>query len=89
MRCVIARVEGRVQGVFFRDFTKRQAGLLQLTGWVENKADGSVETMFCGREENIDKMISWLHQGSPHSHVTKVVVTEEDDQHLTDFSIIF
>jgi acylphosphatase len=70
-----AVVEGRVQGVFFRDYTSREARHLCLTGWVRNLADGSVEAEFQGEETEVARMVQWLHQGSPLSQVTLVRTT--------------
>jgi len=68
-----ARVEGRVQGVFFRDCTRQEAERHCLHGWVRNQADGSVETEFQGEEAEVAAMVQWLHQGSPLSRVSRVV----------------
>ena len=70
-------VEGRVQGVFFRAYTKDEAVKLGLAGWVKNRPDGSVEALIEGDETAVEKMLLWLHQGSPHSLVEKVHTTEE------------
>ncbi len=70
-------VEGRVQGVFFRAYTRDEAVKLGLKGWVRNRADGSVESLIEGQEAAVNKMLQWFHQGSPHSLVTKVHATEE------------
>jgi acylphosphatase len=69
-------VEGRVQGVCFRDYTYRQALQLNLSGWVRNKADGSVETMFSGTENDVQSMLDWLWQGSPRSRVDRIRTRE-------------
>ena len=70
-------VEGRVQGVFFRAYTRDEAVSLGLTGWVKNRPDGSVETLVEGKKSAVGKMEQWFHLGSPHSNVTGVHVTEE------------
>ena len=70
-------VEGRVQGVFFRAFTKDEAVRLGLSGWVRNRSDGSVEALVEGESTAVDKMLQWFHQGSPHSVVDRVSITEE------------
>ena len=89
MQTLHARVEGRVQGVFFRDSTRREAQNLGLTGWVKNMPDGSVETMLQGEEENLQRMKEWLKQGSPHSIVAKVSYTEvREEINYSDFRII-
>ena len=70
-------VQGRVQGVFFRAYTRDEAVRLGLAGWVRNRPDGSVEALVEGEQKAVGKMVQWFHQGSPHSLVEKVLVTEE------------
>ena len=77
-RTVHVRVIGRVQGVFFRDYTRREAERLEISGWVRNSPDGSVETLLSGSTEAVDKMIDWLHEGSPAARVQRVIVEESD-----------
>ncbi len=67
-----ALVHGRVQGVFFRDYTRREALRLGLTGWVRNLATGSVETEFEGNPDQVQAMLDWLSIGSPQSLVSLV-----------------
>lgn len=77
-------VEGRVQGVFFRAYTRDEAVRLGLTGWVRNRADGAVEAVFEGQPESVTAMLQWLEVGSPLSLVSGVKVTAESpvgDQH--------
>jgi acylphosphatase len=69
-------VDGRVQGVFFRDYTRRQANLLELKGWARNLPDGAVEIMISGPHEKVDAMIEWFQIGSPLSTVVSVNVEE-------------
>ncbi len=71
-----ALVHGRVQGVFFRDYTRRQAQKLGLRGWVRNLASGDVETEFEGGPARVAAMVEWLYQGSPHSRVSAVEYRE-------------
>ncbi len=66
---VAVRVEGQVQGVGFRYFTKRTAQALQLTGWVRNCADGSVEALLEGPEEFVSCALVDLRQGPASGHV--------------------
>ena len=73
-----AIVHGRVQGVFFRDYTQREAVQLGLNGWVRNLPDGTVETVFEGNAGQVDRMLSWLSTGSPMSRVSVVNSREED-----------
>jgi len=67
-----AIVEGRVQGVYFRDYTVKEACRLCLSGWVRNMGDGTVETEFQGEDSEVSRMIQWLHKGSPLSRVAGV-----------------
>lgn len=70
-------VEGRVQGVFFRACTRDEAARLGLAGWVRNRADGSVEAEIEGEAGAVEKMVQWLHQGSPDAVVTAVHLAEK------------
>lgn len=71
-------VSGRVQGVFFRDYTQRCASSLDLTGWVRNLRDGRVEALAEGDKKNIRDLINKLNQGPPSSRVDNVNVDWED-----------
>jgi acylphosphatase len=77
MKRVHVHISGRVQGVFFRAETQRAAIDLNLTGWVRNMADGRVEAVFEGEDENVDKMIAWCHIGPPAARVEDVTVKVE------------
>lgn len=68
------RVTGRVQGVFFRDFTRRAARERVVTGWVCNCDDGSVQGEAFGTKNALEGFVNWLHEGSPHSAVDAVEV---------------
>ncbi len=70
-------VAGRVQGVFFRAFTRDEALRLGLSGWVRNRPDGSVEAIVEGEKTAVEKMLQWFYQGSPNSIVENVLATEE------------
>ena len=76
-RRVHVRITGRVQGVFFRAYTRDAAGEIGVAGWVRNLPDGSVEAIFEGDAGKIDKMIEWCSQGSPIGRVHRVEVLEE------------
>jgi acylphosphatase len=68
-------IYGRVQGVYFRAFTRDEARSLGLTGWVRNLRDGGVEAYFEGDKEKVDQMVAWCWRGSPSSWVERVEVT--------------
>jgi acylphosphatase len=65
-------VRGRVQGVFFRAASQREARRLGLTGWVRNLADGSVEVVAEGEDERIKEFIQWAQRGPSAARVDRV-----------------
>ena len=67
-------VEGFVQGVFFRDSTRRRARELGLTGWVRNLPDGRVEAVFEGEESAVEAAVAFVREGPPHAQVLHVDV---------------
>ncbi|HNZ65330.1 MAG TPA: acylphosphatase [Smithella sp.] len=77
MKRLHVHVRGRVQGVFFRAVTQETARGLNLTGWVRNRPDGSVEAVFEGENDPVDKMLAWCYQGPPTARVEEVLVQEE------------
>ncbi len=68
------RVTGKVQGVYFRKYTQDKAQELALTGWVQNKQDGSVAIYAAGPENKVDDLIAFCHLGSPAADVESVEV---------------
>ena len=83
-------ISGRVQGVCFRANTQRQALSLGLSGWVKNRPDGRVETVFEGADDRVEEMLSWCRTGDPPARVDRVDCTEENaDGSLTDFKILY
>lgn len=71
-----AKITGKVQGVFFRAYTKEQAVLLGVKGYANNLADGSVEVLAQGSAESVASLLEWLWAGSPHSQVQSVITSE-------------
>ena len=65
-----ARIEGRVQGVGFRYFTERTTSELNVTGWVRNRRDGTVEVVAEGDKETLDKLVSRLRSGPSAAFVS-------------------
>jgi len=70
-------VRGRVQGVFFRHNTNREANRLGLTGWVRNLSSGNVEVVAEGERSVVEELISWCHRGPAMARVDDVAVTWE------------
>ncbi len=75
---VQALVTGRVQGVFFRDFTRQKAQELGLTGYVRNLPNGAVEVLVEGERQAIQKLIGHLRQGPAHARVENISLNWED-----------
>ncbi|HZD11054.1 MAG TPA: acylphosphatase [Candidatus Binatia bacterium] len=67
-----ASIYGHVQGVFFRDTTRREAQRLGLTGWVRNERDGSVRVMAEGDRNSLEALERFLHRGPSAAHVERV-----------------
>jgi acylphosphatase len=71
-----ARVEGRVQGVWYRAATAQQAQSLGLRGYARNQPDGSVEVLMAGEPAAVETLSAWLWIGPPLARVTAVLVTD-------------
>jgi acylphosphatase len=81
-------VDGRVQGVGFRFSTYDKAKEFALAGWVSNLGSGEVEIVAEGKQENLQMLAAWAHQGPPSAHVTQVREEWLDFiGELTDFRI--
>jgi acylphosphatase len=70
-------VSGRVQGVWFRESTRRRAEELGLAGFVRNLPDGRVEAVFEGEEHAVRTAVRYVHEGPPNARVTDVEVDEQ------------
>ena len=70
---VRVRIEGRVQGVYFRASTQREAQALGVAGFVRNLPDGAVEALIEGDEAAVDRLVEWCRHGPPGAGVTRVV----------------
>jgi len=87
-RTVTVRIEGRVQGVYFRAWTDRIARSLGLDGWVRNREDGSVEAVFSGPPEQVDAMLRHCADGPTDAKVTKVTITDEGGAPPSGFKVM-
>jgi acylphosphatase len=81
------RIYGRVQGVFFRQWTVNQAKALGVSGWVRNCPDGTVEAHLIGDEATLDKMIEALGRGPSQAQVEDVVVEDVEPEEVEGFSV--
>jgi acylphosphatase len=71
-------IEGRVQGVFYRAYTQKEAQNYQITGYVRNLPNGDVEVIAEGEEKAIKKLIEWCSKGPSYAYVKKVNVKWEE-----------
>lgn len=78
-------IKGRVQGVFFRESTRRVAVELGLTGHAINLGNGDVEVLACGPAHAIDELEEWLQQGPRMAEVTSVLASDADWSELSGF----
>lgn len=84
-KAVRVRIEGRVQGVWYRGWTIDEANTRKLDGWVRNRRDGSVEAVFAGPAGSVDDMLSACWEGPPAARVTAVVAEPADPPEGTGF----
>lgn len=85
--CCLANVSGKVQGVYFRATCQQKAIDLQLSGYAKNLADGDVQVLMCGEENNVKAMLDWLAIGPSRAEVANVQSQEVEYQSLNHFSI--
>lgn len=80
-------VHGQVQGVFFRDTARRLAEQHGVAGSIRNAPDGTVEAVFEGDEDVIDRLVRFCHEGPRGAVVERVDVSEEEPEGMTGFSV--
>jgi acylphosphatase len=78
-------IHGRVQGVFFRSTLVHHAEQEGVAGWAENKADGTVEAVFEGAPDAVDRLLVVAGEGPPAAHVERVDTVEEEPEGLQGF----
>ena len=88
MKSVAVRIEGKVQGVWFRGWTEEIAIGLGLDGWVRNCPDGSVEAVFSGRESAVDRMLAACEKGPPLARVSSITPEPCDPPTETGFHVL-
>jgi acylphosphatase len=84
-RAVRVRIEGRVQGVWYRGWTVAEAERRGLRGWVRNRSDGSVEALLIGTDTAVADMIAACRRGPPAARVGAVIERPAQDDGSPDF----
>lgn len=82
-------LSGRVQGVGFRAYTRQQASVFNVKGWVKNLADGRVEAKLQGKNKKVEKMIEKLKKGPSFARVDEIEIETENLTDFNDFEIRF
>jgi acylphosphatase len=80
-------VHGYVQGVFFRDTVRRRARTAAVAGWIRNNSDGTVEAVFEGAPEDVEKLVDFCRRGPRGARVDRVDVFDETPEGLQGFAI--
>jgi acylphosphatase len=80
-------VHGHVQGVFFRDSTRRMARRHGVAGWVANRRDGAVEAVFEGDADSVERLVAFSREGPRGAQVESVEVSKEDPEDLLGFVV--
>jgi len=88
MKAVKVIIYGKVQGVGFRNFIFLHAKRLNIKGYVKNNPDGTVEAVFEGDEDNINKMIELCKRGPERARVDKIDIKDTEIKNYQDFRII-
>jgi acylphosphatase len=79
------RLHGRVQGVWFRESMRRKALTLEVTGWVRNRMDGTVEAVIEGEPGAVEEMTDWARHGPERAEVRKLEQFDESPVNFTAF----
>ncbi len=80
-------VEGRVQGVWFRESTRREAASVGVSGWVRNLPDGRVEAVFEGERDAVARIVAWSAHGPERAVVTSLEQFAEEPEGLARFEV--
>lgn len=88
LKAVRVKIKGRVQGVWFRAWTEGEARKLALEGWVRNRRDGTVEALFHGPSDAVDRMVTACRTGPPAARVEDVAVLDTEAPEQTGFTVL-
>ena len=80
-------VHGHVQGVFFRETTRRRAQSAGIAGWIANRLDGTVEAVFEGDRDAVERLVDYCREGPRGARVDWLDVVAEQPKGLTSFDV--
>lgn len=79
------RIKGQVQGVGFRDWAIEEAQARNLSGWIRNRSDGTLEMLIAGPHKTIEDMLGALTKGPPAARVTTIDIQRESEAPAAGF----
>ena len=80
-------VDGRVQGVFFRDSCREEASAAGVAGWAANLDDGRVEVVLEGEPDAVERVVRWCREGPQGARIADADVAEEEPEGLSGFDV--
>jgi acylphosphatase len=76
-----------VQGVFFRETTRRRALAAGVAGWISNQPDGAVAAVFEGERDDVERLLAFVREGPPGARVEWIDVSTEEPEGLAGFDV--
>jgi acylphosphatase len=80
-------VHGHVQGVFFRESVRRRARAESVSGWVRNNRDGTVEAVFEGEPDAVERLVAFAREGPQGARVDRVEAFGEEPEGVAGFAV--
>ena len=87
MKCVHLIASGRVQGVFFRDNTRKKALELGINGYAKNMPDGTVEIVAQGDEIKLKELIEFIRKGPGIAKVSNIKIIDKEPENFISFEV--
>jgi acylphosphatase len=87
MQTVHLIISGKVQGVFFRETSRKIAEKLNIKGWIKNIPEEKVEALITGDEKNVSDFIKWCKTGPERAQVKEVIVTKQPETFFDKFEV--
>jgi acylphosphatase len=87
MQTVHLIISGKVQGVFFRETSRKIAEKLNIKGWIKNVPEEKVEALITGDEKNVSDFIKWCKTGPDRAKVKEVIVTKQPETFFDKFEV--